>query len=40
LKDVLDNILVAGSRKEGLLEKLTKFLPSSNIHGKVVNPSA
>ena len=39
LKDVLDNILVAGPRKEGLLEKLAKFLPSSNISGKV-NPTA
>ncbi|MCH2619012.1 MAG: ATP-dependent protease LonB [Candidatus Poseidoniia archaeon] len=39
LKDVLDNILVAGPRKEGLLEKLAKFLPSSNISGKV-NPAA
>jgi Lon-like ATP-dependent protease len=35
LKDVLDNILVAGPRKEGLLEKLAKFLPSSSISGKV-----
>ena len=39
LKDVLDNILVAGPRKEGLLVKLAKFLPSSNISGKV-NPTA
>ena len=39
LKDVLDNILVAGPRKEGLLEKLAKFLPSSTISGKV-NPTA
>ena len=39
LKDVLDNILVAGPRKEGLLEKLAKFLPSSTISGKV-NPAA
>ena len=38
LKDVLDNILVAGPRKEGLLEKLAKFLPSSSISGKV-NPT-
>ena len=37
LKDVLDNILVAGPRKEGLLENLAKFLPNSNISGKVVN---
>jgi Lon-like ATP-dependent protease len=40
LKDVLDNILVAGPRKEGLLENLAKFLPNSNISGKVVNPTA
>ena len=39
LKDVLDNILVAGPRKEGLLENLAKFLPSSNISGKIVNPT-
>lgn len=38
LKDVLDNILVAGPRKKGLLEKLAKFLPSSSISGKV-NPT-
>ena len=31
LKDVLDNILVAGPRKEGLLKNLTKLLPRSNI---------
>jgi Lon-like ATP-dependent protease len=40
LKDVLDNILMAGPRKEGLLENLAKFLPSSNISGKVVNQTA
>ena len=34
LKDVLDNILVAGPRKEGLLKNLTKLLPGSNIIGK------
>ena len=39
LKDVLDNILVAGPRKEGLLEKLAKLIPSSNISGKI-NPTA
>jgi Lon-like ATP-dependent protease len=39
LKDVLDNILVPGPRKEGLLVKLAKFLPSSTISGKV-NPAA
>ena len=39
LKDVLDNILVAGPRKEGLLVKLAKFLPSSTVSRKV-NPAA
>tara|TARA_Y100001947_G_scaffold89994_1_gene76772 strand:+ start:133 stop:2085 length:1953 start_codon:yes stop_codon:yes gene_type:complete len=39
LKDVLDNILVASPQKEGMLENLTKFLPSSNISRKVVNPT-
>jgi len=40
LKDVLDNILVAGPRKEGLLENLTKLLPGSNISRKVANPTS
>jgi Lon-like ATP-dependent protease len=38
LKDVLDNILVAGPRKEGLLKNLTKLLPQTNISRKVANP--
>ena len=40
LKEVLDNILVAGPRKEGLLENLAKFLPNSAISRKIVNPTA
>ncbi|MED6306303.1 MAG: ATP-dependent protease LonB, partial [Candidatus Thermoplasmatota archaeon] len=40
LKDVLDNILVSGPRKKGLLEKLTKFLPGSTISRKSGNPTA
>ena len=40
LKDVLDNILVSGPRKKGLLEKLTKFLPGSSITRKSGNPTA
>jgi Lon-like ATP-dependent protease len=39
LREVLDNILVAGPRKEGLLENLAKFLPNSNIPEKVGNPT-
>ena len=39
LKDVLDNILISGTKKDGLLENLTKFLPDSNI-GKVGKPTA
>ena len=38
LKDVLDNILVAGPGKEGLLKNLTKFLPQTGINNKVANP--
>jgi len=38
LKDVLDNILVAGPGKEGLLKNLTKLLPQTNLSRKVVNP--
>ncbi len=38
LKDVLDNILVAGPGKDGLLKNLTKFLPKTNISGKIANP--
>ena len=40
LKDVLDNILISGTKKDGLLENLTKFLPNSNIGGKVGKPTA
>jgi ATP-dependent Lon protease len=39
LKDVLDNILVAGPGKDGLLKNLTKFLPKTNMSGKIANPS-
>ena len=38
LKDVLDNILVAGPGKEGLLKNLTKLLPQTNLSRKAVNP--
>ena len=40
LKEVLDNILVAGPRKDGLLENLTKFLPGTNVSSKLGNPTA
>ena len=40
LKDVLDNILVAGPRKEGLLKNLAKFLPGSKLTGNTVNTPA
>ena len=40
LREVLDNILVPGPRKEGLLDNLAKFLPSSNGSKKVGNPTA
>ena len=40
LKEVLDNILVAGPRKDGLLENLAKFLPGSNVSNKLGNPTA
>ena len=40
LKDVLDNILIAGPKKEGLLKNLTKFLPGSGLTKKVGNPTA
>ncbi len=40
LKDVLDNILIAGHKKEGLLKNLTKFLPGSGLTKKVGNPTA
>ena len=38
LKDVLDNILVAGPGKDGLLKNITKFLPKTNMSGKIANP--
>jgi len=40
LKDVLDNILIAGPKKEGLLKNLTKFLPGSNLTKNAGNPTA
>ncbi len=40
LKDVLDNILIAGAKKEGLLKNLTKFLPGSNLAKNVGNPTS
>ena len=40
LKDVLDNILVAGPGKDGLLNNLANLLPKSNISGKVAKPIA
>jgi len=40
LKDVLDNILVAGAKKEGLLKNLTKFLPDAKISTNLGNPTA
>ena len=40
LREVLDNILVPGPRKEGLLDNLAKFLPSTNASKKVGNPTA
>ena len=39
LKEVLDNILTASPSKEGLLDKLTKFIPSSQFSNKVNKPS-
>ena len=38
LKDALDNILVAGPGKEGLLKNLTKLLPQTNLSRKAANP--
>ena len=40
LKDVLDNILIAGPKKEGLLKNLTKFLPGSDLTKNAGNPTA
>ena len=34
LKEVLDNILTASPSKEGLLDNLTKFIPSLNFQTK------
>tara|TARA_B100000579_G_scaffold99877_1_gene79440 strand:+ start:177 stop:2132 length:1956 start_codon:yes stop_codon:yes gene_type:complete len=39
LKEVLDNILTASPSKEGLLDNLTKFIPSSEFSNKVNKPS-
>ncbi len=39
LKEVLDNILTASPGKEGLLDNLTKFIPSSQFSNKVNKPS-
>jgi len=40
LKDVLNNIIISGPKKEGLLENLTKYLPGSNLSRKISNPTA
>ena len=40
LKDVLDNILTSGPKKEGLLKNLTKYLPSSDLSTKIGKPTA
>jgi len=39
LKEVLDNILTASPSKEGLLDNLTKYIPSSQFSNKVNKPS-
>ena len=39
LKEVLDNILTASPSKEGLLDNLTKFIPSSQFSSEVKKPS-
>lgn len=39
LKEVLDNILTASPRKEGLLDNLTKFIPSSQFSNEMEKPS-
>ena len=39
LKEVLDNILTASPSKEGLLDNLTKFIPSSQFSNEVKKPS-
>ena len=40
LKDVLDNILTSGPKKEGLLKNLTKYLPSSDLSANMGKPTA
>ena len=40
LKDVLDNILTSGPKKEGLLKNLTKYLPSSDLSANIGKPTA
>ena len=40
LKDVLDNILTSGPKKEGLLKNLTKYLPSSDLSTNIGKPTA
>ena len=39
LKEVLDNILTASPSKEGLLDNLTKYIPSSEFSNKISKPS-
>ena len=39
LKEVLDNILTASPSKEGLLDNLTKYIPSSQFSNKINKPS-
>ena len=39
LKEVLDNILTASPSKEGLLDNLTKYIPSSQFSNEVKKPS-
>ena len=39
LKEVLDNILTASPNKEGLLDNLTKYIPSSKFSNKFNKPS-
>ena len=40
LKDVLDNILTSGPKKEGLLKNLTKYLPGSELSANIGKPTA
>jgi Lon-like ATP-dependent protease len=39
LKDVLDNILIAGPTKDGLLKNLTKLLPKPKLISNTVTPA-